>query len=248
VKVHLYRGYQGLGDYLIALAALSIVQRQRPDIELWCTFRDPRGIARGAFEASNLRYGDGMPEGKRADVFDLIYRRLPPPCFIESTVMDFTDHTGVPIAHEPGVYPDFGVRRHHGKGGYLVMMGHGLRRERRGKEWGCMNWQRLAHLLAPHYSIRQVGRCGDHVLAAARSIVLGRPFVEVADLLCGARAFIGLESGLMMLAGFLGVPQITIYDGGGNPDRSTFGGQRQLKLRDPIEPPQAAAAIMEYLR
>lgn len=232
-----------------------MVQRQRPDVKLWVDFRAMRvraglpPIVRQLYDESDVRYQAGIPSPPGLTTADsLVYRKFPPDSYIESTVAHLNDQTGLGIRYEPGVYPTFrSASRSPTRGDYVVMVSQGKRRDRHRKEWGANNFIHLARKLAAEgVPLVQLGKASDAHLPGVRYRVLGAHATDVVALLAGARAFVGIENGLMVLAGYLGTPQVTIYDGASTPRRVDFAGQAKITRR--IEPPEAAAEISTWLK
>lgn len=251
LPVVIWRPYNGIGDWLFCLAVAKLLNRQRPDVELFVDFNLGNAyklpdLVPQAFACSDVVYHTGRPaSAARVTRDSLVYRAFPPENYIESTVLHLNDQTGVGIRYERHVFPDFGVR-HTGDGDYVVMIAHGKRRERHRKEWGVANLSALARRLADAgLRVVQIGASTDRRLEAADGHVLGAHFSTVADVLAGARAYVGLENGIAVLAGYLGVPQVTIYDGHSHPCRLDF--ERHLKIAERIEPPAAATRVLAWL-
>lgn len=232
-----------------------MVNRQRPDLKVWVDFRASRvraglpPLVRQLYDESDLSYHAGMgPPGTMTTADSLVYRKFPPDSYIESTVCHLNDQTGLGIRYEPGIYPTFrSASRAPKRRDYVVMVSQGKRRDRYRKEWGTANFVTLARKLAASgVHLVQLGRASDAHLPGARSRMLGAHATDVVALLAGARAFVGVENGLMVLAGYLGTPQVTIYDGASNPCRCDFAGQAKITRR--IEPPEAAAEISNWLQ
>lgn len=255
LSLTLTRPWDGIGDWLFCLAVLKMVQRQRPDVDLWVDFRALRvraglpPLVRQLYEESDVRYSSGIPPVRGMVTADsLVYRKYPPALYLESTVAHLNDQTGLGIVYEPGVYPTFrSSSRSPKRGDYVVIVSQGKRRDRYRKEWGLSNFLQLAtKLAAAGVPLVQLGRASDAHLPHCRYRVLGAHASDVVALLAGARAFVGLENGLMVLAGYLGVPQLTIYDGAQGPDRVDFPNHAKLTRR--IEPPEAAAEVLHWLQ
>ena len=251
----LSRPWDGIGDWLFCLAVLKYVNRQRPDVECFVDFRALRVRAglppfvQQVFEDSDVRFSHGVgPAGTMVTADSLVYRKWPPDLYLESTVHHLNDQTGLDIKYEHGVYPRFRSGRARANGdGYVVMIGQGKRRERFRKEWGFANFSALAaHLARAGVTVIQIGKASDSRLPTAKKQVMGAHARDVVGILSGARAFIGIENGMMVLAGYLGVPQITIYDGASHPVRTNFDGQ--AKLVDRIEPREAAERTIQWLQ
>lgn len=234
----------------MALACLKFVNRQRPDVRCFVDFAAARNLPSlipEAFEASDVYYAPGKPAGEPtwATRDSLVYRKWPPVSYIESMLVHLNDQTGLGLEFEPGVYPSWHAKRE--PRDYVVLISQGKRRARQLKEWGCDNFQALATLLTrAGYDVVQIGARIDMPLRDVSRHVLGQKFVDVLQVLARARGFIGIENGMMVLAGFLGVPQITIYDGDkgvmARAPRCVFPHQVQLVGR--TEPDEALAAAM----
>jgi hypothetical protein len=251
----LTRPWDGIGDWLFSLAVLKFVQRQRPEVGLFVDFRALRAraglppLVRQLYDESDVRFTHGIcPREGMVTHDSLVYRKYPPVLYLESTVAHLNDQTGLGIRYEPGVFPVFrSAASVTQRGDYVVMVSQGKRRDRYRKEWGYANFAALALMLArAGVTLVQLGRSGDGHLPGVRSRVMGEHASSVVRLLAGARAFVGIENGLMVLAGYLGVPQVTIYDGAPNADRVDFAGQAKITGR--TEPPEAAAAIKNWLQ
>lgn len=189
-----------------------------------------------------MRWATGAPPQPYLDLWELIYRKWPPAGYIASTAQNWTDETGLALEHEPGVFPRFGPQSSPltwRGGGYVAMVAHGKTTERGGREWGWQNWAALADELARHVPVVQVGKITDRPLRAACGRYLGRRFLDVARVLCGARYYVGPENGIAVLAGFLGVPHAVVYDGYqtdpplARQDRLDFA--RELKIVERLE-------------
>jgi len=252
-RAFLHRRYQGFGDWLFALAVAKMVNRQHPNVRIHAVHRATTGLQAQAWRHSDVRWTPSKPQQPYTEVFELIYRKWPPNDYIESSVANWNDLTPWPLEYEPGLFPAFcGGKRWHGRGDYGVMVGHGKMTERGGREWGYPNWNTICTDLTKRVGpMVQIGHSVARPLRHARTRHLGRSFPEVVDILCGARFYLGPENGIMVLAGYLGVPQITIYDGHQVEEphnrcgRSSF--DNHLKVAQRIEPPEALEEIAAWL-
>jgi hypothetical protein len=244
LKITITRPFNGIGDWLFALGCITQVNRQRPDVEVYVDFSKARGlppIVPELYRLSDARFTEGCPADSLVTHDSLVYRKRPPELFLESTLQHLADQTGLELKYEHGTYPSFGVA--HESRGYVAMIGHGKRRIRAGKEWGFENFSALACLLLDSgYEVVQIGADNDWRLPRASQHVMSESAETVLKVLAGARLFIGIENGLMVLSGYLRIPQITIYDGNGYPTRVDF--DKQVKLTRRTEP----ADVLETVR
>lgn len=253
-RTFLHRRYEGFGDWLFALAVARMVNRQQPRVQLHVKHRVSDGLQAQAWKCSDVKWIPSKPRDSYVDVYELIYRKWPPNNYIESTVANWNDLVPAhPIEYEHNIFPIFcNGRRWHGHGNYAVMIGHSKTTARGGREWGFNNWDALCRELSRKIEIIQVGHQGSRLLRSVRAHKLGRRFPELVDILCGAKFFIGSENGLTVLCGYLGVPQVTIYDGHqieephNRCSRTEFSNQHKIARR--IEPAEALEEIMTWHR
>lgn len=251
-QAYVHRRYQGFGDWLFALAVCKMVNRQRPDVELVVHHRLRNGLPAQAWRVSDVRYRSARPSRRDfCDVYELIYRKWPPNGYIESTVANWNDLTPWPIEYEPGVYPEFRNTPPRSNGGFALMVGHSKMTERGNREWGHVNWRALATDLSRTMPVIQVGAARDLHLPNVSARYLGDTFVQLVRLMRSCRFYCGPENGLTVLAGYLGVPQVTMYDGHqvdppfNRAERLDFADH--LKIERPVEPPEAYEEVMTWL-
>ncbi len=107
------------------------------------------------------------------------------------------------------------------------------------KEWAQERWQELARRLAREFTLVQIGTRRDPPLDAARDQRGRTTLRAAADLVAGAAALIGLESGLMHVAAAVGTPAVIIYGGRTRPKETGYPFHRNLTR----SPPCAGCAL-----
>lgn len=247
MRVRVARHHNGIGDWLFCLAALRWLRSQHPDVELIIDFRNAPRVVQEAFGASDLLYDDARESSLRPDVAidHLVYPIKSTEPYMAGIARVLGDAVGRHIEPDYKDLPFHGIRNGAGALNILSMVGHGKGVKRGGKEWGRENFAALAGQLAGDgFEIWQVGGPRDFALPGAVNH-LGCSFMALIGLLVSARAFIGLENGLMVLAGFLRVPMVTIYDGAPGADRVDF--EHHLKIREPVSPSEALERITTWL-
>ena len=90
------------------------------------------------------------------------------------------------------------------------------------KEWAAERWCELATHLARDHQLVQIGTPQDPPLPGTRDLRGRTTLHEAADLLAGAAAFIGLESGLMHVAAATSTPSVIIYGGRSRPHETGY--------------------------
>jgi ADP-heptose:LPS heptosyltransferase len=249
IRLLLTRNYSGFGDWLMSLAVMKMVERQRPDVEIHVSFStigEPlQSIVPEAFRASNLRFRVGVPSKIHLSTGHFVYRRRNSTHYIADMVEVLNERTGLGIVYEPESYPRFRYPAPRSQQ-YVALVSHGKGGGGMRKDWGPGNFGRLAELLADRVDLIQIGAQGDAPLRAASERYLGGPFYEAASVIAGAQLFVGIENGLMVLAGFLGCPQATIYCDTGRPERLTFA--NHLQIRERATPESVAERVLAQLQ
>ena len=247
LKITITRPFNGIGDWLFALGCIKYVNRQRPDVEVFVDFKRARHLpllVPGLFELSDAVYKSGAPADSIETRDSLVYRKRPPELFLESTLLHLSDQTGIPLRYEHGVYPSFKVKSQ--PENYVVMIGHGKRRLEAGKEWGFENFSALAaKLLDMGVEVVQLGGDNDWRFPRANAYLMGARAEKVLRLLAGAKLFVGIENGLMVLSGYLGIPQVTVYNGNAYPTRVDF--ENQTKVTRRVTPDEVAEIVRAKL-
>lgn len=246
MRLLLTRDFSGFGDWLFSLAVMRLVQRQRPDVEIHVSFRttgEPlQPIVPEAFAASDLEFRLGVPSKLHLSTGHFVYTRRSSATYIADMVEVLNARTGLGIVHAPA-YPVFRFPQPRERG-YVALVSQG-KGSATPKDWGTANFSKLAELLADHVELVQIGARGDAPLPGVSRRILGESFTRVAQALAGARAFVGIENGMMVLAGFLRVPQLTIYCNTGRPDRVAF--DNHIKIRDRAAPAAVAEGVIACL-
>lgn len=247
MRVAIARHHNGIGDWLFCLATLRWLRTQHPDVELIIDFRNAPRIVQEAFGASDLIYEDVRLATDRADVSipHLVYEFRSREPYLHGLARALGDAIGRHIEPDRNDLPFAHVQRVNPRPKMLTTVGHGKGIKRGGKEWGRQNFVELAAQLGDAgFEIHQLGGPRDFEIPGVAHH-LGCTFPALAGLLVSARAFIGLENGLMVLAGFLRVPMVTIYDGAPGADRVDF--DHHLKIREAISPIAALERITQWL-
>ena len=227
------------------LAALRWLRAQHPDVELIIDFRNAPRVVQEAFIASDLLFEDARTCTARPDVAleHVVYPLHGRDPYMHGLARALGDAIGRNIEPDRDDLP-FGMLPR-APASALAMAGHGKGVTRGGKEWGFENFTALAVQLADRgFQLRQVGGPRDHALPGVAQH-LGCSFSALVGLLLSARAFIGVENGLMVLAGFLRVPVVTIYDGAPGAERVDF--DQHLKIRERVSPLEALERIESWL-
>jgi hypothetical protein len=90
------------------------------------------------------------------------------------------------------------------------------------KEWPQERWQELVGRLTPDFELVQIGSSVDPPLPGTRDLRGKTTLHNAAELIAGARCFLGLESGLMHVAAAVGTSAIIIYGGRTRPHETGY--------------------------
>ena len=150
------------------------------------------------------------------------------------------------LSYETTPFPDYGLRLPEtGKSGYVVLL---TMTSRADKLWPEERWVELARELRaptvlPWGSDAERARA-ERISAQIGGTVLPRKSLdELARLFVGARAVLGLDTGLTHLAAALGVPAVGIYCGSDPALTGLYGAPLARNVGGPGRAPSAAEAI-----
>jgi hypothetical protein len=254
-----YRDYSGLGDWIMAVAVLKMVNHQYPDMDIFIHRRNTTPLIRDIVEHSGLRFAGWRSGRWRRDEFDhvsghMLYAeifretrrgRVLERHFIEDMVLTFNQYTGLDLCYEADTFCTFTGAEEpvDVPADYILMVSSGKRwMYTGGKDWRRRRFRALAERLALHLPVVQIGAAGDPPLPAARHHYLGPPLASLHFLMRRSRFFVGLDNGLSHWAGHHGFPTFTIFCGRfEHPVHSAYPGQIPVVARD-------VAAVYEAIR
>lgn len=248
MRLQIARHHNGVGDWAMVLAALRWLRKQHPDVDLIIDFRNAPHIVQEAFAASDLIFQDARTCTDRPDVSigHLVYPLRGVEPYMTGIARMVSEVTGRQVVPDRNDLPFAKIERPASDSRAFSIVGHGKGITRGGKEWGKENFVVLSQLLLElGYELRQVGGARDFPLPGATHC-LGGTFAAAAAALMSTHAFIGIENGLMVLAGFLRVPLVTIYDGAAGADRIDF--DQHLKIAEHASPRSVLNQITQWLR
>jgi hypothetical protein len=226
VKLLLRRHGDGIGDWFLMLQAMKHVNVQHPGVELYVDFTlEPRGrrkprdlspLVREAFEASDVRWKP-ITSGVLGCVTvpHLVYGRTEARPYAEGMVAALAEAASLELVYDVRCRPCFTLPEM--ECFPYFALGTQSKPDNAFKNWGIENFQRLSRRIVVELGHRviQVGARDEYRLTGfAVGARLGGSFATVASLIGQARAFIGLENGLAVLANFLGVPHFIAYPSG----------------------------------
>ena len=250
-KLLAYRKSDGLGDWVMAMSVLKMVNQQYPDIDIdVCVEVEDLFDSMNPSDYAKHRFLQGM-----YDVIDNVDVKLtrvskanpndydyytghmvypyPFPHYetsadvhcIQGMVNKFNEETKLDLKYDKKIlaqFTDIVPFSYHKP--YVVMPSCGRYEKRVGddtKSWGYDNYNELAKSLKEHYSIIQIGSTDQPMIDNVDCVILGSPLKHVLGIMKGAEFYVGEINGLVHLAGHHGILAYAIYCGQGEHPRFT---------------------------
>jgi len=244
VKLLACRKLDGLGDWIMAMSVLKMVNQQYPDIDIDVYVEEKIQKSNSGQSPILLQVVYDIIDNvdvkltrvskANLDDYDYYTRHMiypyPLPCYeliktfegehcIQGMVNNFNEETNLDLKYDKKVLAQFTdiVPFSYYKP-YVVIPSCGRYEKREhhdSKSWGYDNYSELAKRLREHYSIIQIGSTDQPMLHEADCVVLGSPLKHVLGIMKGAEFYVGEINGLVHLAGHHGIPAYAIYCGQG---------------------------------
>ncbi len=238
-----YRKNDGLGDWIMAMSVLKMVNQQYPNIDIDVYVEETinennarqHRFLQGIYDIIDnvdvklTRVSKANPNDYDYYTGHMVYPH-PFPHYeliktfegehcIQGMVNNFNEETNLDLKYDKKVLAQFTdiVPFSYYKP-YVVIPSCGRFEKREhhdSKSWGYDNYSELAKRLREHYSIIQIGSTDQPMLHEADCVVLGSPLKHVLGIMKGAEFYVGEINGLVHLAGHHGIPAYAIYCGGG---------------------------------
>ncbi len=260
-----WRDFNGLGDWLMALSAIKMLNNQYPDIDVYVRDRikdEPMPmllrevITMFDVNIKRLVSVDFPHTDNRFDlrsnhmIYPMGAKTLTEP-LIEGMVKALNYETGLNIQYEPETYATFAHEAApQFSTDYIIMVSRGKRGGDTGKEWGYDNFNNLCSLLRQSgHRIIQIGREDHEKLSHARQFHDDYNLPVLHSYLLNATLIISMTDGIMVYAGQHHFPQLSLYCGGYDYqayERSKFPRQLQLVHKD-VTPKEVFEVIKTLL-
>lgn len=237
-KLFVYRNFSGVGDWIMAMTVLKMVNQQYPDIDIYVNLKAKNRYADvnypitlpdlvqeviGMFDVDIRGYAHcDNPEGVR-DQFDyctghVIYKK-DGTNFIEGMVKQFNNNTGLDLKYDDEVFAQY---QPEGCGydntlsdlqPYILIQSCSKARsiERQGKDYGFLNMARISEKLLNHITVIQIGQRTDLLIPNVNRF-LSVELDLLHKLMINSVGFIGMDGGLGVYACHHSVWQYIIYE------------------------------------
>ena len=231
------RKYDGLGDWIMAMSVLKMVNLQYPNIDIHVKKDGKKNLNRVYDIVDNMdvkltRVLHAEPSEYDYYTKDMIYfefraewhKQYPevPKDYVKNhlihgMVKKFNEETKLNLKYDKNVLARYkNIVPFDGQKPYVVMPSCGSkdRKEKDTKAWGTDNYKELARRLKEHYYIIQIGSDDQPIIKDADQIIFDQPFSEVLGIMKEAEFYVGEINGLVHLAGHHGIKTYAIYCGG----------------------------------
>ena len=237
-KLLAYRNFSGVGDWIITMTVLKMVNRQYPDIDIYLNM-----LAKNNFAPEN--YSIPLPdlvfeiiEKFDVDIKEKLNHTFPRDIedqydyctghmgykrdgtnFIEGMVKQFNLNTGLELIYEEDV-----LATYQGEGiGYdntledlrpyvlIQACSKMKKKEKYGKDYGFNNMCHIADTLSFYMNVVQIGKRTDYMIPYVDKF-LGVDLDVLHRLMVNSTAFIGMDGGLGVYASHHNVRQYIIYE------------------------------------
>jgi ADP-heptose:LPS heptosyltransferase len=247
-----FRKYSGIGDWIMALSVLKMVNMQHPEIDIHINMK-AKNVHLHPNEAKNLPAlteeiidnFDVKTKGKTyfdnpvADGIDfdflsgnIRYRKKTGKNFIEGMVRQFSINSGIPLIYDDSVYAQYnnGNIKPDTYKPYVLIQACSKKRHKspHWKDYGSNNMDIIAGELKKFVNVIQVGDKTDIRLNNATDSHLGSGLHSLHNLMKNCIAFIGLDGMLGVYAAHHKVPHYIIYNGRFNYNWTNFRNRMQL--------------------
>lgn len=246
-KLLAYRNFAGIGDWIMALSVLKMVNRQYPYIDIYLNItgknlhadsREKRflpKLTREIIDNCDVKI-KGYVHNNHGN-YDyvsghMIYDKAENKLFIESMVDRFNYRTGLKLQYEPDVYVQCATIGNeeplHSKP-YILMQSCTKRQHSRKKwkDYGSNNMRQIAKRLGRHVDIIQVGDKGDIELPV-ESTYLGFGLSTLYNLAINSLGFVGMDGMLGVFAAHSHIRQYIIYSGNFKMNWTKFPNRMQI--------------------
>ena len=232
------REYDGLGDWIMAMSVLKMVNLQYPNIDIHVKKDGKKNLNRVYDIVDNMdveltRVQRAEPSEYDYYIKHMIYfeftvewhkqysEGLPKDYvknhLIHGMVKKFNEETKLNLKYDENVLARYkNIVPFGGQKPYVVIPSCGSkdRIEKDTKAWGTDNYKELARRLKDHYYIVQIGSNDQPIIKDADQIIFDQPFSEVLGIMKEAEFYVGEINGLVHLAGHHGIKTYAIYCGG----------------------------------
>lgn len=250
-KLLAYRRFAGIGDWIMALSVLKMVNIQYPDIDIYLNVtaknlhthpREWRELPKLTMEIINncdvkiqqLVHCKNLQGLNGYDYISghMVYDKSQGKQFIESMVDKFNKRTGLNIRYDPNIYVKFLTIKNDKpihKRAYVLMQACTKRKHAtaKWKDYGYRNMCKIVERLKRYIDVIQIGDHGDLELPI-KTKYLGVDLNILHNLMINALGFVGMDGMLGVYAAHNNVRQYIIYTGKFNMAWTKFRNRLQI--------------------
>lgn len=245
-----YRNFSGIGDWIMGLTVLKMINQQYPEIDIYLNLmaknahKHPKKFKVispfiqeivSSFDvriAGTTFYEDVKTHTSEFDfVSNLKYRKREKIFFIKGMVNRFNQLTGLRLRYDPAVYAQNQKKpATKEKRPYILIQACSKRHNKTQlwKDYGSENMDKVATEISGHIEVIQIGAIGDIPLKNVSKRVLGTSLPKLHKLMKECLCFVGLDGMLGIYAAHHAVKQFIIYSGKFNMIWTKFPNRLQL--------------------
>lgn len=246
-----YRKYMGLGDWIMAMSVLKMVNRQYPDIDIYVNMHARNAGDKNAIPTRLSPLIEEIIDKFDVDIFNHVYYSCPEreakefeyisghmvyekkgKFFIESMVEEFNRNTGLALKYELDLYSTYNriIDAPIRPGEYALIQACSKKKcwNACAKDFGYLNMSVISRKLQRHINVIQIGLEGDPILPGVVGTYFSTDLETLHNLMAHSKGFIGLDGGLGVYAGVHQLPHYIIYHSDFNFNWTKFPGRRQF--------------------
>jgi len=264
-KLLAYRNFSGIGDWIMGLTVLKMVNQQYPDMEIYLNLtaknvhkRQKQYKIVSPFIREIIKSFDVKITGvtffenvkNHMSEFDYVsnlkYHKRDGINYIESMVNSFNHFTGLQLQYNPAVYAQYqGEIKSIINEPYILIQACSKRKNRSKawKDYGSDNMDIIAAELRKRIKVVQVGGMGTIELKNVSQRFLGVSLEILHGLMSNCLCFIGLDGMLGCYAAHHAVQHFVLYSGKFNFNWTKFPHRAQIN-GNILSPKQVSATVL----
>jgi ADP-heptose:LPS heptosyltransferase len=245
-----YRNYSGIGDWIMGLTVLKMVNQQYPDMEIYLNLMTKNAHKRqkqykvvSPFIRESIKGFDVNITGvtffenvkTHMNEFDYVsnlkYHKREGLFYIESMVNNFNRLTGLSLQYDPAVYAQYqGEVKNIISEPYILIQACSKRNHQypAWKDYGVKNMQQIVNHLKNSYKIYQIGGKTGPTLDGVEKHFRELSLSELHSAMLNCQAFVGLDGMLGVYAAHHAIKQFIIYSGKFNMNWTKFPYRTQI--------------------
>ena len=224
----IYRNYLGLGDWIMTMTVIKLINKQFPDIKVYLNVK-VRKEEMPPFILSVIKHFDvhisgltryNFPQNEE-DNYDMCTGHFvypndwPDKHLIEGMIHSLKQSTGISLKYKPDVLAQYKGEYHRGiVGKYVIMPSQGKERGYTGKEWAKGSFDKLSTELSDRgITVVQMAGLNEKKLLGADAWCSDPDIELYHTFIVRARLVVGIVNGLIHYSGHHRIPTLVLQLG-----------------------------------